>query len=233
MSDGRMPMRSSSLSCAASLFFWAILEESDMEALRPPTGSSSGSPSIWLVAMVVVLFVTLIGGTVTVTLMVMEIRRELAEINMTHPHNHSKVHQSSSILTPKFEQVKTTTILWELHPGQSGVTYNADNGKIQVEHNGTYLMYLNLGVRCNPHNYCSRATLTIRVKDQTKTQLTCEVKLPAGAKTVWANDCLSVVPLSAQQPLMAEMITTVENEEWKLIREHSKLGLLPVDKLGK
>ncbi|XP_048846719.1 uncharacterized protein LOC125717618 [Brienomyrus brachyistius] len=207
--------------------------ESDMEALRPSTGKNSGSPSIWLLATVLVLFVTLIGGTVTVTLMVMEIRRELAGMNMTHPHNHSKVHQFSSILTPKDEHVKNITMMWELHPGQSGVTYSGNNGKIQVEHNGTYLMYLNLEVHCNLHSSCSGASLTIRVIDQTKTKLTCVVTLPPNVKTVWANDCLSVVPLSAQEPLMAVMISTVENEEWKLIRKHSRLGLLPVDKLGK
>ncbi|KAG9337856.1 hypothetical protein JZ751_027507 [Albula glossodonta] len=213
----------------------------DIESLQPRAGRSLQA---CLVTSVITLFVLLIGVTVTATLFIRQIQTELATISKD-PLEHipgSEAYRSEKYKMQNFaylransDQLKNETMTWAASSSGSvgsRYLYNDKQQALQPQLEGSYLLYLDLELRCvrSDLRKCGEAHVTVKVMmNMQSSTLDCEAQLPRGKKDVRAAKCWKVVQLGPTDRLITSMEAHGDTQSWKLNTNQSGLGMFLVD----
>ncbi|XP_029109831.1 uncharacterized protein LOC114911046 [Scleropages formosus] len=199
----------------------------DVEALHPPAASASSRGArlrTCLLASVGALFVCVLGVSLAVTLLALGIQGELDKL-------WEKKVQSSAHLEIAHSHLSNITLRWTAKNLGSRFNYSEEIHALEVMHSGMYLMYLNLGVRC-PHEAqggCGQTSVAVSVNDMHSTKLECRMELPASHPCQKVHRCLAAVMLRGNQRLLINMKVKGDSQRWKLERDSTRFGLVPVD----
>ncbi|XP_035253010.1 uncharacterized protein LOC118216099 [Anguilla anguilla] len=219
---------------------------SDIESLQPRASSGGRCLHAFLITSVITLFVLLFGVTVTAALFIRQIQTELLALsNETHGHTERTAYadmlksehkvKNFAFLRAKSGGLEDETMDWHAEAVGSGFTYYEQQRTLQPQRSGSYLLYLDLALRCtaNKLRNCSSVTVTVTVQG-TDSLLECRATgAGAGASTGTRQGlpvkCWTVVQLKPQQRLVAVMEARGNTPNWELVTVRSGMGMFLVD----
>ncbi|KAG5832742.1 hypothetical protein ANANG_G00294380 [Anguilla anguilla] len=140
-----------------------------------------------------------------------------------------------AFLRAKSGSLKNETMDWTAGAVGSGFTYNKHQHALQPQRSGSYLLYLDLALRCtaNELRNCSSVTVTVTVQG-TGSVLECRATgagagVSTGTRQGLPVKCWTVVQLKPQQRLVAVMEARGNTPNWELVTVRSGMGMFLVD----
>ncbi|KAJ8251379.1 hypothetical protein GJAV_G00220710 [Gymnothorax javanicus] len=216
------------------------MSPSDIESLQPRASSGGRCLHTFLVTSVITLFVLLFGVTAIAALFIWQIRTELSTLGestheATNPQRlqgapEYKV-QNFAFLRAKSGHLKNITMPLKkgsLNTVGSAYEFDSVQSIVQPHKEGSYLLYLDLVLRCGGSNSdsCGPIDVTVRIKDETdRSLLECQVSAKLGR----VEKCWKVVQLKPEHRLLAQMEARGDSRNWELDTEQSGMGMFLVD----
>ncbi|XP_013883834.1 uncharacterized protein LOC106532342 [Austrofundulus limnaeus] len=102
--------------------------------------------------------------------------------------------------------------------------FKSNKNSLNPRQMGTYFIYIEVNLTCTYTSNCSAGVLKLHVGDK----LTCNVKLPAHARSV-SEKCFTVTQLDTSELLTQMVVPTHGLQNWKLEMTGSGLGMFLVD----
>ncbi|KAJ8345347.1 hypothetical protein SKAU_G00295400 [Synaphobranchus kaupii] len=152
------------------------MSASDIESLQPRASSGRRCLHAFLITSVITQFVLLFGVTVIAALFIRQIQTELATLTKpTHKSpeaildprmgNSGYKVQNFAYLRPESGSLKNDTVKWMAESPESVGSGYKFSDTLQPNKEGSYLIYLDLVLRCvrNDARLCSSTNITVRV----------------------------------------------------------------------